>query len=74
MPRNPALLAAEKAKAAQRNYTAAERGLKSATKAREVAMIRCVAAGLSRAQTARLFNVSRSRVSNVVGVLPEQKE
>ena len=71
MPRNPALIAVEKAKEADRNYRAAERALKAASKARKVAMIRCVAAGVSTAETARIFGVGRQAIGNVVGPLPK---
>lgn len=67
MPRNPTVDAVEQAKAAQRNYLAAERGLKKAVAARKVAMTRCVNAGMSKVATAKLFNVSPNAIGNVTG-------
>jgi hypothetical protein len=67
VPRNPAVIAVEKARAAERNYRAAERALKSATKARKAAMVRCVEAGISKAEVGRIFGVGRNAIGNVVG-------
>ncbi len=66
MPRNPKALALEKARKAQANYRKAEESLGLLRSRRDAAMVECVAAGCSKAEVGRVFNVSPVLVHTIV--------
>ena len=66
MPRNPKAAAIEAATAVQRNYVNGAKHFAKLTENRKRAMIRCVEAGCTTVEVAKIFACTRGHVSNVV--------
>ena len=66
MPRNPRVEALRRAEKAEANYRSAVKALEATGARRKAAIVACVRAGCSMAETGRAFGISRQAVNNVV--------
>lgn len=66
MPRNPKTEALKRGAEVQANYERADEKLGKMRAARRAAILHCVSVGCTKAETSRVFKVSRQMVDKVI--------